>query len=71
MRIIDANTGTEVQVGQLFNNIHGTHKLIDVEEGLFSTKALFSSAGKMFWVPLQVRYTHPGFFFQKIGFIPS
>lgn len=71
MRIIDANTGTDVKRGQTFTNIVGTMTLLDVDEGFFKARALFDLDGKQLWVPLQVRFTHPGFFFQKIGFIPS
>lgn len=82
MRIIDANTGAEVKVGQTFTNIDGTHTLIKVREGLLKAEALLrthSIGDPRFpsvplgdrWVPLVVRYTHPGFFLQKVGFIPS
>jgi hypothetical protein len=71
VRIIDANTGTEVKVGQTFRNVDGTQTLMRVEEGLFSARALFTRRGQSFWSPLVVRFMHPGFMFQKIGFIPS
>ena len=75
MRIIDANTGTEVHLGTTFENIDGIHTLMQVKEGLFSARALFRSsvqgARRDHWVPLVVRYMHPGFMFQKVGFIPS
>lgn len=76
MKIIDANTGTDVQLGVPFTNINGTMVLLKVDEGLFSAKGLFRHPCQNpecpdMWVPLQVRYTHPGFFLEKVGFIPS
>lgn len=84
MKIIDANTGFAPKVGDTFVNVVGRHTLLDVEEGLLSARALFrttyrSEGGdatlwgrtREIWIPLQVRYTHPGFFLQKVGFIPS
>lgn len=84
MRIIDANTGTEPKVGDTFVNVVGRHTLLRVREGLLSAKALFRITyapderdpllrGRTVerWVPLQVRYTHPSFFLQKVAFIPS
>ena len=73
MRIIDANTGAEIQQGIPFTNIDGTHTLLAVREGWFHATAQFMSAGRpgRRWTPLVVRYLHPGFFLQKIGFFPS
>lgn len=76
MRIIDANTGHEAKIGVPFTNINGTLVLLEVKEGLFSAKGLFrhpcdNPRCKDQWVPLQVRYTHPGFMLQKVAFIPS
>ena len=75
MKIIDANTGIEPKIGVPFSNVNGTFALLEVREGLFSAKGLFRDCCKKspldVWVPLQVRYTHPGFMFQKVAFIPS
>lgn len=78
MRIIDANTGLEVQVGETFNNVNGTHTLVSVEEKMFSARGTFQSRSNedaylpgIVKVQLQVRYMHPGYFFQKVAFIPS
>ena len=71
MKVIDANTGTVAQVGEPFENINGRLTLLKLDEGWFSAKALFDVNGQRAWVPLVVRYTHPGFFLQKVGFIPS
>lgn len=71
MRIIDANTGTEVIPGEVFWNINGRMTLLRVEEGTLSAKGLFQWGQKKIWVPLKVRYTHPSFFLEKVAFIPS
>lgn len=75
MRIIDANTGTEVKVGTEFTNVNGRHQLISVREKLLSAEATFVTVDdegvQLVMVPLQVRYMHPSFFLQKVGFIPS
>ena len=72
MRIIDANTGHEVRVGRPFDNVDGLVIVHAVNEGWFSAQALISlNDSKPSWHPLTVRYTHPGFMFQKIGFINS
>ncbi len=71
MKIIDANTGIEVKIGVPFDNVDGRLMLIEVDESLFSARALFTVNDTYTWVPLVVRYTHPGFFLQKVGFIPS
>lgn len=77
MRIIDANTGTEVSVGDTFINVNGQHQLLAVDEGIWNAMATFMTqqtgrhAPELVHVPLQVRYLHPGFFLRKVGFIPS
>lgn len=81
MRIIDANSGADVVVGDTFTNIDGEHTLLAVQAGIFYGKALLRTTtvagdyptillGER-WVPLQIRYLHPNFMFQKVGFIPS
>jgi hypothetical protein len=81
LRIIDANSGAELRPGDTFANIDGLHTLITIDEGLFRSRVLLRThevredypeilLGDR-WVPLQVRYTHPAFLFQKVGFIPS
>lgn len=68
MRVIDAQSGVEVRVGQVLRG----QKLVSVDGGLFSARAYFESApGDLRRVDLQVRYLHPSFFLQRIGFIPS
>ena len=77
MRIIDVNTGNEVKVGGTFYNVNGYHQLLAVDERLFTASATFVSqqtarhAPELVNIPLQVRFTHPNFFLQKVGFIPS
>jgi hypothetical protein len=71
MRIIDANTGIEPTIGKPFKNIEGEVTILKVREGIFSAQVLVDINGQRFWTPLKVRYLHPGFPFQKVGFIPS
>ena len=72
MRIIDANTGHEPSIGETYRNVHGDITLLSVvDESLFGARAVLKVNGKRVEVPLQVRYTHPAFFLQKIAFIPS
>ena len=75
MKIIDANSGREVKVGAEFENINGRHQLLAVQERLLSAEATFVTVDEegvqLVMVPLQVRWTHPSFFLQKVGFIPS
>lgn len=71
MKVIDANTGAEVKIGEPFINVDGTHTLLAIDTGFCTARGLFRSKGHDFWVDLQVRYTHPAFFMQKVAFIPS
>jgi len=121
MKVIDANTGAEVVVGQTFDNVNGRNTLLDLDVGLTRGRGLFRITPweevevtepepggrrvirgswapgpggvvqfgpaetttyfkrvglrhhetRQMWVPLQIRYTHPSFFLQKIAFIPS
>jgi hypothetical protein len=84
MLIVDANTGFQPKVGDTFTNINGTITLLAVKEGIFSARALLRMTGpdhqgQELWVPLKVRYTHPGFtryanpprLMRKVAFIPS
>lgn len=72
MKIIDANTGHEVKIGRPFHNVVGKVTVKQVDEGWLSARALVQvDDEKDRWVPLIVRYTHPGFMFQKVAFLPS
>jgi hypothetical protein len=45
-------------------------KLVRIKDNFFSAMALFESKeGKKQWMPLTVRFTHPHFLFQRVGFI--
>ena len=71
MKIIDANTGHDVKIGVPFRNIDGMVVDRDVQEGWTWAKALISIDGQEAWHDLTVRFTHPGFFGKKVGFINS
>ena len=71
MKIIDANTGHHVKIGEPFKNVDGTVTVLQVEEGWFTARALFAVAGRKYWAPLTVRFMHPGFLFKKVGFVNS
>jgi len=71
MKIIDANTGHHVKIGEPFDNVDGTVTILQVQEGWASARALFNVDGRKHWAPLTVRFMHPGFLFQKVGFVNS
>jgi len=74
MKVINAFDGKEVKVGSLFPDpFLGMMKLIDVNERFLSAKGKIeqTKTGKVVWVPLVVRWTHPSFFLQKVAFINS
>lgn len=71
MKIIDANTGHHVKIGEPFDNIDGTVTVLQVEEGWLTARALFLVGDRKHWAPLIVRFLHPGFMFQKVGFVNS
>lgn len=87
MIIIDTNTGQELTVGVPFRNIEGTLVILDVEDRGFGKAKVRREVlarnpldqsggcgyapGDVRWVPLIVRYTHPGFFLRRVGFYPS
>lgn len=76
MKIVDARTGKEVKPGQAFNSPAGYHYLIhELREHMFSAEVCATRASNrgivQYWQPLVVRYTHPKYFLQKVGFIPS
>lgn len=71
MRIIDANTGQQVYQNVPFDNVDGRNVVLDVEEGVFSARALLNTKRGIQWVPLVVRRLHPAFMFEKVGFLPS
>ena len=96
MKIIDARSGEEVTLGKVVSYGGGEQlRLIDVDEGLFSARALIETTYHDYtrtlrrpgdqgavrergprvtsrqWVPLVVRFTHPGHMFQRVALIPS
>lgn len=82
MKIIDARSGREMKVGDTVRYPDGEWlRLEAVDPGLLSGKAIITSCdqnpmtGQMVTrtqeVPLAVRWFHPGFPFQHVGFIPS
>lgn len=73
MRIINAHLGEEVQIGDLFSIPGlGNARLLKVQEGPFSATITYEMPdGSTRRGPLTVRYTHPGFLLQKVGFIPT
>jgi len=48
-------------------------ELVKVEDRLFTARICirYLKSGKEAWLPLIVRFTHPGFFLQRVAFIPS
>jgi hypothetical protein len=96
VKIIDARSGEIMTLGKIVSYGGGeTMRVIDVDEGLFSARALIettlldysriaqraSDQGVLRerealvttqqWVPLAVRFMHPGYWFQRVAFIPS
>lgn len=74
MKVIDANSGLRVKVGDTFENVDGRFKVIDIHEKGYGKAWIHLQClrtGRSFVSPLTVRYLHPAFLFQKIGFINS
>lgn len=82
MKVIDARSGQTMKVGDVARYPDGEWlRLEAVEGGIFSGRALITSCdqnpmtGQMVtktqYVPLVVRWLHPGFLFQHVGFLPS
>ena len=83
MKVIDARTGEQVyegwksrwdivtENGTVYQK--GWVKVLKIVPGIFSAKALYitNEMQKPAWIPLIVRYTHPGFMFQHMAFFPS
>lgn len=53
--------------------VDGYYKVLAIEPGILTARILLSSNHPAYngWVPLTVRWIHPGFFLQHVGFIPS
>lgn len=75
MRVVDAMTGRTLREGDVIPGGDGRGYRFAgvVEEHIFSAKALFVNLARQREevVPLVVRYMHPSFRFQKIGFVPT
>jgi hypothetical protein len=74
MKVIDANSGLRVKVGDTFENVDGRFKVIDIHEEGYSRAWIHLQCldtGRSHVSPLTVRCLHPAFLFQKIGFINS
>jgi len=85
MRVIDARSGKDVQVGDVIDYgvtpaiVGGQRewwKLLDVKDHVFTAQALVEyhqGDGTTWtrWSPLTVRFTHPAFMFQRVAFVPT
>lgn len=87
MRVIDARSGQDMTIGATVRYGGGEQlTLLDIDEGLVSATAYVERVYLDFskevggeaplitdrrQIPLQVRFTHPSFFLQKVAFIPS
>ena len=74
MRIIDARSGLELlDTDDVVEYADSEwYRVLRVEERTLTAHALVEGnrVGRR-WVPLVVRYTHPGFFLQKVAFVPT
>lgn len=78
MRIIDARSGRDnLKPGDVVSYPDGEWwELVSVEDRLFSASVMVrdhdtGGGGEAKRVPLAVRFLHPMFFLQRIGFFPS
>jgi hypothetical protein len=75
MRVIDARSGVDVKLYRPVRYPDGEWwRMIDFQPGLFEARALVEGnrlQPSPTWVKLPVRYTHPGFFFQRVAFMPT
>lgn len=87
MKIIDARAGEELRPGKTVSYGRGEKlRVIMVDEqGLFRAKAFVETTYRDFsradrdpplvkmtqWVPLDVRFMHPRYLFERVAFIPS
>ena len=80
MKVIDARSGKELLIGQRVDWGSGEGiMLLDVSEGFFSAAArvrITTDNGRGLVTqemdsPLVVRYLHPKFLLQRVGFLPS
>lgn len=87
MKVIDTRSGKPITVGQTIEHGDGESvTLLEVEPGLLKARARVSTTFRDLaravdnpplrviasaWVPLTVRWTHPTFFLEHVGFLPS
>lgn len=76
MRIIDAFTGRDVRRGDVVPSPGGEHdwQLLDVDErGIFDVHVCLREvrSGRMHWSPLTMRFLHPSYLFQRVGFVQT
>lgn len=72
MRIVDARSGKDVAIGGRVDYPGGEWwRLEHVSDRFFSATALVTSSDGARRVPLQVRFTHPAFFLERVAFYPS
>ncbi len=75
MRVIDARTGKDVHIGETIvydAEEPNWYRILEVKDRLMSVSALMEGNEiPRQWLPLQIRYTHPGFLFQRVAFVPT
>lgn len=82
MKVIDSRSGTELEVGQTIDRGGGESvTLLAVEPGLVSAQALVrmvyvggpqsTPVVTQAWTQLAVRWAHPKYFLQHVGFLSS
>lgn len=70
MRVIDAQSGQELKIGNVLPD--GTGVLQRVYPGIWSAQAtVWRFDGTITTVPLIVRWTHPLYFGRHVAFFPS
>jgi len=69
MKLINTREGGEVRIGDVVDGF----RLVKVKSGLLSALVLMErvETGAQYWVPITVRFLHPDFMFQRVGFLPS
>ncbi len=72
MKVIDANTGQELRVGQTFKNVNGVRTVLKITTGLKPVLTIKRhELGDVIEQPLIVRYMHPSYLFQRVAFLNS
>jgi hypothetical protein len=76
MRIVDAFTGCDVRLGDIVPSEGGKHdwQLLDVDErSLFDVRVCVQEirSGRVHWLSLTMRFLHPSYLFQRVGFVQT